>query len=86
MSTTHKIFIAIGVVMSLALITLQSDGGFKVKDWRSFKPNFGKYKGQTLQMIRIIDMPYIFWVVENMNNPPKEFFECVEYANTVDKR
>jgi hypothetical protein len=57
-----------------------------VKDWRSFKPNFGKYKGQTLQMIRIIDMPYIFWVVENMNNPPKEFFECVEYANTVDKR
>jgi uncharacterized protein (DUF3820 family) len=54
------------------------------KSWMSFKMPFGKYKGQTLAMVRIRDTGYVFWCAENLDHCPKEILQCIEYINRVD--
>ena len=59
------------------------------KSWQPFVIPFGKYKGETLQMVRIRDAKYVLWL--SQQNPQEHSAEaiamckkCIEYIEKVD--
>jgi hypothetical protein len=49
------------------VVVKNSDMG-KSDEWRGYVINFGKYKGDTLGIIRINDPKYILWLYENAHS------------------
>lgn len=56
------------------------------RSWMSFKMPFGKYKGDTLGMIRINDIGYIVWAADNISNADvkEQCDKALAYINEVD--
>lgn len=49
-------------------------------DWKSFKLNFGKYKGDTMYVVYVNDFSYIQWL--DQQNISGEIREVVDAAIT----
>ena len=56
------------------------------RSWMSYKMPFGKYKGDTLEIIRINDPQYLIWGADNINNREvrRECEKAITYLNEVD--
>jgi len=56
------------------------------KTWRDFKMPFGKYKGRTINEIRLIDLQYCAWAAEELSSGSLRelFLTALEYSSQVD--
>lgn len=56
-------------------------------NWKKFKFEFGKYRGQTMWMVYVNDYQYLDWL-SLQNVKQKELRDClkaaVEHKNSVD--
>jgi uncharacterized protein (DUF3820 family) len=52
----------------------------------SYKMPFGKYKGDTLAIIRMNDIGYVVWAAENIKQPEvkEQLDKAIAYINEVD--
>ena len=56
------------------------------RTWMSYKMPFGKYKGDTLAIIRINDIGYLVWAAENIKQAEvkEQLNKAIAYINEVD--
>ena len=56
------------------------------RSWMSYVMPFGKYRGDTLAIIRMNDIGYILWAAENIKQPDvnEQFQKALAYINEVD--
>jgi hypothetical protein len=56
------------------------------KSWMSYVMPFGKYKGDTLAIIRMNDVGYLLWAADNISNPEikEQCNKAIAYINEVD--
>lgn len=56
------------------------------KTWKDFVMPFGKYKGRTINQIRLVDLNYCSWAAEEIDSGSlRELFLCaLEHQGDVD--
>ena len=56
------------------------------RSWMSYVMPFGKYKGDTLAIIRMNDIGYLVWLSENVTNPEvrEQCLKALDYISEVD--
>jgi len=56
------------------------------RSWMSYKMPFGKYKGDTLAIIRMNDVGYLVWAEENIKHleVKNQLDKAIAYINEVD--
>jgi uncharacterized protein (DUF3820 family) len=56
------------------------------RTWMNYKMPFGKYKGDTLAIIRMNDIGYLVWAAENIKQAEvkEQLNKAIAYINEVD--